>query len=86
MYPMAVIYSQRIYVTFTFQGPPKFSQIVILGLKIYHLATLSVGLLLIAATVNLLHSKKTRFHPWGEVLPLGPGVKLRMALRPDAIS
>jgi hypothetical protein len=31
---------QRICQTFPFQGPPKFTQIGIFGLKIYHLATL----------------------------------------------
>jgi hypothetical protein len=30
----------RIYQPFAFQGPPKFSQIGIFGMKIYHLATL----------------------------------------------
>jgi hypothetical protein len=39
---MAVIYSKwsRIYLPFPFQDPPKFTKIRILGLKIYHLATL----------------------------------------------
>jgi hypothetical protein len=32
---------QRIYQPFPFQGPQKFTQIGIFGLKIYHLATLS---------------------------------------------
>jgi hypothetical protein len=31
------------YQPFPFQGPPKFSQIGIFGLKIYHLATLNSG-------------------------------------------
>jgi hypothetical protein len=30
----------RIYQAFLFKGPPKFTQIRIFGLKIYHLATL----------------------------------------------
>jgi hypothetical protein len=30
----------KIYQTFPYQDPPKFTQILFLGLKIYHLATL----------------------------------------------
>jgi hypothetical protein len=43
MYKIAVLYitnGQRIHQPFPFQGPQKFTQIGIFGLKIYHLATL----------------------------------------------
>jgi hypothetical protein len=42
IYQMAGKYSKwpKIYQHFPFQGPPKYTQIGILGMKIYHLATL----------------------------------------------
>jgi hypothetical protein len=44
--PMVVKYSKRqeYKTTFSLQGPPKFTQIGILGLKRNHLATLSINL------------------------------------------
>jgi hypothetical protein len=33
----------RVYQPFSFRGPPKFTQIGIFGLKIYHLATLTLS-------------------------------------------
>jgi hypothetical protein len=41
MYKIAVIYGPRIYQPLPFQGPQKFTQIGIFGLKLYHLATLA---------------------------------------------
>jgi hypothetical protein len=45
MYQMAFIYSTWPYKfqPFPCQGPPKFTQIVFFGLKIYHLATLMLA-------------------------------------------
>jgi hypothetical protein len=41
IYKLAVLYSKRLKICqpFPIQGPPKFTQIAIFGLKIYHLAT-----------------------------------------------
>jgi hypothetical protein len=38
---LKIPYGHKIYRRFPFQGPPKCTQIVIFGIKIYHLATLA---------------------------------------------
>jgi hypothetical protein len=43
-WPQYIPNGHRIYQLFKFQGPPKFAQIWILGLKIYHLATLVMSM------------------------------------------
>jgi hypothetical protein len=57
--------AKRINQPFPFQGPPKFNQIVIFGLKIYHLATLAVRSIMMAFFRN--RNPSSPGMTWGNV-------------------